>query len=594
MLFANENGCSYSCYSFNACSLVNKRKKERKALLWNVEGLKHVLSVLPTSVFDEYDLLLFCETFSIASSNNFIRGFYSFDCFAQKKARGRPAGGVSIFVSPSLTPAFTTFCENNVIAVCLSDGTAIILAYMRPKQEVTEILELLLAALDSLPDAKCTLIAGDFNCRIDESPPKAKTQALLDALNSRNFSLLNDASIKTYLAPNGSSTVDLAFVDAYNRFSSSLTPVSCIQFSGVRKHLPLQLLFSSFHSKDVVTRPKGFLRRMNLNLFENSQELQSAYQEILQGRHEFAYTNVLLAIEKSCCASPVRKRYAKEWFDQELYVLRAQVEQSRQLASLRSEQLPLYSRLRKSYKYLISEKKKAFLLRHEQKLIAEAEYAPYVYVRETPVFRPSSIPLDTWYSHFSSLLSCAVSSATGHYSLNQSIVPPPDSYSLSSPHCPFTGTEILAAINSCKNRKAAGPDRLTYEHLKLTQDHLCLLWVQLFNECLEKGCFPTQWTNSIIQVLFKNKGDPMDPNNYRGIAFLSVTFKVLTKIVASRLDRHLHSAIPEEQHGFRKGKSTSTAISSLLRYIREKLQAGSPVYAIFVDFSKAIAFVVLL
>src|SRR5690606_11656414 len=42
----------------------------------------------------------------------------------------------------------------------------------------------------------------------------------------------------------------------------------------------------------------------------------------------------------------------------------------------------------KATSILFRKRRKLFLLRHEQKLIAEAEYLPYVYVRETPVFRP--------------------------------------------------------------------------------------------------------------------------------------------------------------------------------------------------------------
>ena len=44
----------------------------------------------------------------------------------------------------------------------------------------------------------------------------------------------------------------------------------------------------------------------------------------------------------------------------------------------------------------------------------------------------------------------------------------------------------------------------------------------------------TTWANSIIQPLHK-KGDPNDPNNYRGISFSDISGKLCSTVLNRRL-----------------------------------------------------------
>lgn len=78
----------------------------------------------------------------------------------------------------------------------------------------------------------------------------------------------------------------------------------------------------------------------------------------------------------------------------------------------------------------------------------------------------------------------------------------------------------------------------------------------LFNKCIETGNIPEKWRKSIIRVLFKGKGNREDPNSYRGVALENNTFKMFTRIITDRLTQAIDHIIPEEQFGFRKGRST--------------------------------------
>ena len=87
----------------------------------------------------------------------------------------------------------------------------------------------------------------------------------------------------------------------------------------------------------------------------------------------------------------------------------------------------------------------------------------------------------------------------------------------------------------------------------------------------------------------KNKGDSLDPNNYRPITLLSCIGKLFTAVLNDRLNTFLddNHLLSENHAGFRKHYSTSDhiftlyALMELLKYEKKK-----PVCC-FVDFSKA-------
>ena len=60
------------------------------------------------------------------------------------------------------------------------------------------------------------------------------------------------------------------------------------------------------------------------------------------------------------------------------------------------------------------------------------------------------------------------------------------------------------------------------------------IFLTLFNKILETGCFPENWSNSIVCPIFK-KGSISDQNNYRGISLIDILNKILTGMMYKRL-----------------------------------------------------------
>jgi len=97
---------------------------------------------------------------------------------------------------------------------------------------------------------------------------------------------------------------------------------------------------------------------------------------------------------------------------------------------------------------------------------------------------------------------------------------------------------------------------------------------------------PSSWKEAMIIPLHK-KGDKTDGCNYRGISLLNTAYKVLSKVLLSRLIPYAEECLGEYQCGFRKGKSTVEQLSIIGQIIEKKYKYRQDFWQIFVDFRKA-------
>ena len=109
-------------------------------------------------------------------------------------------------------------------------------------------------------------------------------------------------------------------------------------------------------------------------------------------------------------------------------------------------------------------------------------------------------------------------------------------------------------------------------------DILCDIW--------ESEEAPLSRKTGLIVKLPK-KGDLTNCNNWRGIMLLSVTYKVLSRVVLNRLTTTVHPLLRKEQTGFRKGRSCADQIFTLRQIVEQSNEWSSTVYANFNDFTKA-------
>ena len=96
-------------------------------------------------------------------------------------------------------------------------------------------------------------------------------------------------------------------------------------------------------------------------------------------------------------------------------------------------------------------------------------------------------------------------------------------------------SEVKTTLRKMKKGKACGSDDIPIEVWMALGD-VGIVWLtKLFNEILKKKHMPDAWRKSILVPIFKNKGDVLNCNNYRGIKLISHTIKLWERVIERRL-----------------------------------------------------------
>ena len=77
--------------------------------------------------------------------------------------------------------------------------------------------------------------------------------------------------------------------------------------------------------------------------------------------------------------------------------------------------------------------------------------------------------------------------------------------------------EVRCAMNQMKIGKASGLCGVALEMFKAGGNKCLKSLTNIFNDILFKNKLPEEWMLSSLVPIFKGKGDPLNPNSYRGI-----------------------------------------------------------------------------
>ncbi|KAL0830419.1 hypothetical protein ABMA28_002596 [Loxostege sticticalis] len=150
----------------------------------------------------------------------------------------------------------------------------------------------------------------------------------------------------------------------------------------------------------------------------------------------------------------------------------------------------------------------------------------------------------------------------------------------------FTAQQIRHLLKKMTGGKSPGHDGLSVEHLRHAGVHLPRVLAMFFTLCLSHSYLPHNLMKTIVVPIVKNRtGDVSDKGNYRPISLATTIAKVLDGLLDSCLQSHLK--IHDAQFGFRPGLSTESAIASVKHAVRYYTDRRTPVYACFLDLSKA-------
>ena len=81
--------------------------------------------------------------------------------------------------------------------------------------------------------------------------------------------------------------------------------------------------------------------------------------------------------------------------------------------------------------------------------------------------------------------------------------------------------------------------------------------------------------------------NPKECSNYRTIALISHTSKVILKILQARLQQYMNHELLDVQAGFRKGRGTRDQIANIHWIIKKAREFQKNIYFCFIDYAKA-------
>lgn len=153
-------------------------------------------------------------------------------------------------------------------------------------------------------------------------------------------------------------------------------------------------------------------------------------------------------------------------------------------------------------------------------------------------------------------------------------------------HVQVTQNEVFKKLSTLQKSSSAGPDGVPPLLLRECAAELCYPLSLLFDKSLADGNFPEIWKNSFVNPLFKS-GSKTDVGNYRPIAKISSIPKIFEALVLDVINKPLSSTLVSNQHGFIKGRSTLTNLTTFYQFLTNVIENGGQVDCCYTDFSKA-------
>ena len=116
--------------------------------------------------------------------------------------------------------------------------------------------------------------------------------------------------------------------------------------------------------------------------------------------------------------------------------------------------------------------------------------------------------------------------------------------------------------------QSSGGDGIPVELFQILKDDAVKVLHSICQQIWKTQQWPQDWKRSVFTPIPK-KGNAKECSNYRTIALISHSSKVMLKILEDRLQQYVNHELPDVQAAFRKGRGTRDQIANI-RWITEK------------------------
>ena len=176
-------------------------------------------------------------------------------------------------------------------------------------------------------------------------------------------------------------------------------------------------------------------------------------------------------------------------------------------------------------------------------------------------------PYEELHKTYSSTLTCNITDSEAHF---------------------ISMEKLITSIKSFGNFKAPGSDGLCPFVYKQLGPLALQRLLQIYKASYLLGITPQIWRD--VKVIFipkVGKTDFSDPRSFRPISLMQFMYKILEKLLLWEQEGPNGLQLHENQHGFRKGRSCESTLTSFVGCIEKGLQNKHYTVALFVDIKGA-------
>ncbi|UYV71437.1 hypothetical protein LAZ67_8003186, partial [Cordylochernes scorpioides] len=133
-------------------------------------------------------------------------------------------------------------------------------------------------------------------------------------------------------------------------------------------------------------------------------------------------------------------------------------------------------------------------------------------------------------------------------------------------------TEVNDLIDKLNPKKSPGIDNIPNNMISHTKQFIAPILVKLFQKCLDIQYYPAEWKRAEAIIIPKpGKTDFNNYKNYRPLCLNSNISKIFEKIINNRIIKYYEdfNLLSDRQHGFRRSKSTITALTEIIKIALE-------------------------